>query len=126
MASRFAGHDESQADLMGRLDSGEGVEVCGYEMTPAMAEALRTSTAYGLVRLERCRVDVMEFKSSARGGVSLPSRKLVERLNANGIEAGCTMIVADAFWTTQEITAPPEVADGTAALLVPEQAAIPR
>jgi exosortase A-associated hydrolase 2 len=120
MASRFEGHDESVAGLSEHLRTGHSVEVGGYELTPHMAEALRTATAQSLSSLTRCRIDLMEFRTSPEADASLPSRNFVDQLISRNIDARCRVAPAEAFWATQEIIAPVEIAEQTVAVLLGE------
>ena len=118
VASRFEGRNESVASLAERLSEGDSVEVGGYELTPPMAEALRAATGQGLGLANGCRIDLMEFKNNAETGVSLPSRNFTSQLVSRNIAATCRVAVAAAFWATQEIVAPVEVAEQTVSVLV--------
>ena len=117
VSNKFLGLEETVDELFGRLENGETIEVAGYEITPRLAAALSGIESLALERGSVARVDVLEFRPAAGDALSKVNADLVASLRSAGIDAAGRRVAAEQFWTTQELSAPPEVSDATRALL---------
>jgi exosortase A-associated hydrolase 2 len=107
------GEDEAKAGLRARLDAGETVEIVGYALTPALAQALAAAhfampTGYG------GRILMIEL---GRGARSPALEAQQEALAGAGINAQCWRVDGPAFWQTQEIEDSPALLAKTLAVL---------
>lgn len=113
MASRLAGEDESQQQLMQQLGAGHTVEVGGYGLAPALAFGLQDARAGAGDFLRAARLTVFEFKQGEGAEASVPVQNLVRDCLAAGTEARAAVINCEQFWATQEIAAPQAAVDAS-------------
>ncbi len=101
----FAGNDkETTASLRQLLQSGESIEVAGYELAPELAFALETK---GLDRIQpRVANSIVWLELASRPGraASSPAKHLMGTWQGEGIAVAFESLVGDPFWATQEIT----------------------
>lgn len=117
MASKFAGHDESVADLLALLEQGTSVEVGGYAICSRLAKELRELNLNALVLPPGSHIDILEFKPKAADGISPALAKWASALSGTGIDARCTVVDAEPFWASQEVIVPTAVARVTEQIL---------
>lgn len=105
MASRFAGIEESQATILGRIADGEPVEIAGYALNQSFVDGL---TALGLTDLLPENVDMARvFRLDTQPDAKIPSPLIkLGEVWASRTNYQCDVVQAEAFWETQEITAP--------------------
>jgi len=106
MASRLAGQDESQQQLMQLLSDGHSVEVAGYGLHPALAFGLHEAKVGAAEFGAPARLTVLEFKNGEGAQASVPVQNLVRDCLARGTAARAAVVNCDQFWATQEIAAP--------------------
>lgn len=89
-------------DLLARLESGQGVEVGGNMLSPAMACEL------GSLRLATmtpsCPVHWLEVGSNATEQLSPAAQRVADAWRANGVGVQAQSVNGEPFWATQEIT----------------------
>jgi exosortase A-associated hydrolase 2 len=115
MSQRMSGGSESMAQLEQTLAAGSSVEVAGYTLSARLASGLAAAqlTTASLAHVEN--LCVLEFKTDVDGTLTLPMQKLLAALTDQGRAASGSCVVAEQFWATQEISAPPSVVEATRA-----------
>lgn len=115
-ADRLKGGSETQAHLQEMLAAGQPVEVAGYALHPALAEAL------GQARLAKppsgVPVHWFELSASPNSPLSPASQRQVEEWRSAGVTVQAQTVAGDSFWATQEIAEAPELLDGTLGALL--------
>jgi len=117
MAAKFAGRSESVKELLERFRGGEALEVAGYTLSPALALALAAARVDESDFADLSATTLLECKPQAGGQPSAPVAALAEALRAHGHSAVAEVLAAEAFWSTQEISAPDVVVTRTVAAL---------
>lgn len=112
MAARLAGAKDSVEDLETALRKGEAVECAGYAIGAELGLGLMAATL-GVAQLRDASVRALEFKSEAGGSVTRPLEQLCTQLRSDGSDAEARCVVAESFWASQEISAPPTVVEAT-------------
>lgn len=108
------GARESTKDLRARLAGGEALEIAGYELSPALADALaRRSLPDLLARLDLSRLDWLELASGDETALSPATRQLVAALEQQGRRLAPTAVHGEPFWAIQEITLAPDLLGAT-------------
>ena len=119
MAARLAGGNDRVEDLETALRRGEAVECAGYTIGAELGLGLMAATL-DAEQLRGAKVRALEFKSEEGGSVTRPLAQLCMQLRSDGDEAEARCVVAESFWASQEISAPPRVVEATVrAMLVP-------
>lgn len=117
MASRLAGQDESQQQLMQQLADGHSIEVAGYGLNPALAFGLQDARAGGADFVRAAALCVLEFKLAETAQASVPVQNFVRDCIAGGTSACAQVINCEQFWATQEIAAPQAAIDASLDML---------
>jgi exosortase A-associated hydrolase 2 len=99
-----------------RLRAGEGVEVGGYGLSPALALGLDRAS-FDVPASFAGRVVWFELSMDDAAEPSLPATRLLERLRANGIAVEMAVLRGPPFWQTQEIEESEALLDSTGAAL---------
>jgi len=118
LAAKFAGSEESVATLQARFAAGQPVEVAGYALSPELAAGMTAARLEARALVGARRVTSFEFRTVEGAEVSPSTQDLVAALAETGCDAEALGVVADQFWTTQEISAPPEVCARTVAAVL--------
>lgn len=113
MSARMSGGTETIAQLEQQLAAGASLEVAGYSLSGALATGLGAARLTALSLARAAAVHLLEFKTGADAAVSLPSQQFISALRDGGSTASATCVLAEQFWTTQEISAPTSVVDAT-------------
>ena len=103
------------AALRARLQAGEVLEIGGYELHPALAQALEGVDA-ALLAAPSCRVDWFELVPEAGRPPAAAAARLLEGWRTHGIDVQLAALAGPAFWSTQEIAEAPALLDASAAL----------
>ncbi len=117
MAAKFAGRNESVKELLERFRTGEALEVAGYTLSPALALALAAARVDAAGLAELSAATLLECKPQGGGEPSAPVAALAQALHAQGRAAAAEVLAAEAFWSTQEISAPGVIVSRTVAAL---------
>jgi exosortase A-associated hydrolase 2 len=105
---------ESTKDLRARLARGERLEVGGYELSPALAEAIVSlKLANLLTSLPGLPSDWLEVGASGAAELPPGSRQVVETLRDQGCDLRARAVEGAAFWSIQEFTLAPALLDAT-------------
>ncbi len=110
---------ETTKDLRARLRGGETLEIAGYDLAPALAEAM---SALDLVTLgEACPASIRWFELGGTEPASLPpaAAKAAERLSESGADLTVTCLPGEPFWSIEETVVVPDLLAATAALWRP-------
>ncbi|MFT4582907.1 MAG: exosortase A-associated hydrolase 2 [Gammaproteobacteria bacterium] len=119
LSNRFAGIEESISDLIEMFEAGESVEVAGYELNAELALAIRQLKLKAL-DANRCgMIEFFEFRSTISDKLTAPGASFLEHLRSGGTSAMGKTVTAEQFWTTQEISAPIEIAELTVNTIFP-------
>lgn len=108
MASKFAGGNETIAQLKVELDRGESVEVSGYRFHPQLAASLEQSIVAEAEFAAVRRLFVVECRSGVHEP-SLPVASFAQQVQDRVASSQVTVVDCESFWATQEIAAPPVV-----------------
>jgi len=120
LASEMLSEGQSKSgtkDLLAQLEAGQGVEVGGNMLSPAMAREL------GGIKLASiapaCPVSWLEVGAQASTSVTPASQRIVDAWYAAGVSLQTQTVQGDPFWSTQEITECPSLINATQSCLIP-------
>jgi len=102
--------------LLAQLETGEGVEVGGNMLSPAMARELGGIKLAGMT--PNCPVSWLEVGAQAGEGVTPASQRIVDAWLAAGVSLHTQTVQGDPFWSTQEITECPALIEATQGCLL--------
>ncbi len=127
-ASAFSGGGakETTRQLKDRLAAGHSVEVAGYELAPAMAEALTAVRLAPLGRQCASPVHWLEISPEPGRAASPAARRIIDDWRAAGVAVDDTVVMGEPFWSLQEVTLAPALIDATRALFEKSSDEIPR
>lgn len=108
-----SGDRESTKDLMDRLAGGETLEVAGYEIAPALADAINRVTIADFVPPRGSKIHWMEIMTGEDGALMPPSQKIITGWRDADIDIATSVIAGEQFWATQEISTAPTLIDAT-------------
>ena len=121
LAASFAGQGapETPATLRSRLAAGQAVEVAGYLVHPAMAEALDRLDVSELepAGISADAVRWLECVATAQGELLPATRAVLEAWSHRGVEVRPELLPGPAFWSTQELVAAPDLVERSVALV---------
>jgi exosortase A-associated hydrolase 2 len=107
------GDRETTKDLMERLSGGETLEVAGYKVAPALAEAVSGANLADLVPPLTSKVRWFEVTTSEDDELMPPSQQAVLQWRDAGVDVATSAIAGEQFWATQEIATAPPLIDAT-------------
>jgi exosortase A-associated hydrolase 2 len=120
LASEMLSEGQSKSgtkDLLAQLEAGQGVEVGGNMLAPAMAREL------GGIKLANitpaCPVSWLEVGAQASASVTPASQRIVDAWQATGVSLQTQTVQGAPFWATQEITECPALINATQGCLTP-------
>lgn len=116
-ASMAGGERESTGDLRARLAAGEPLEIAGYELSPALAEALDGLDAKALLPPADIPVDWFEVSGAEEPRISPAAARVADAWRETGCRVRQEAIAGDPFWTTQEIVDVPDLVERSLATL---------
>lgn len=102
-ASLMADRKESIADLRGRLQSGEVVEVAGYGLTAQLAADLDAVVSPGCLPQQFGHVAWMEIIREVEAELPVPSAKLIDQTRSAGGRVDLRLFPGEPFWASTEI-----------------------
>jgi exosortase A-associated hydrolase 2 len=101
------------------LAGGASLEIAGYTITPALAQAIDGASAAELAA-PACPVHWLDLVPQAGRPMAPGRAALAARLIGNGWTLNTGVAEGPAFWSTQEIAEAPALLDASAALLLAE------
>lgn len=115
-----SGKGEKVKDLRARLQGGEVLEVAGYDLAPALAEAIAgCHLADVLGSLAGVRLDLLEIAAKEDPALAPATRQLLETSGGRNLTLEARAVGGDPFWALQEITLAPALFDATETLFCP-------
>lgn len=108
---------ETVADLRGRLDRGETLEVAGYELSPELASAVETVNLNDTIHSGLGRLTVFEVGGAGNPELSRVGQDCVRSASSRTADASGIRIAGEPFWTTTEIVVNPELVSRTTDVL---------
>ena len=99
--------------LRAELTAGATVEIAGYEITPALAQAIDAVDLARYADAHLPAIDWVEAVAAPERPLSVASRALVERWEREGITVRAHPVVAQPFWGTAEVVVPESFLDAT-------------
>ena len=105
----------STSALRAALLGGETLEVAGYEIAPALAQALDGLDASRLAP-QSCTVHWFETASPPDRPLTPVLERLMAAWRKEGVALQLNRVSCMSFWSTQEITESPELIEATAAV----------
>jgi exosortase A-associated hydrolase 2 len=103
--------------LRAELATGASVEIAGYAVTPAMADAIDAVDLGRFASAQLPAIDWIESVAAAQRPLSVASRNLIERWRSAEQEVRTHALVAPPFWGTPEIVVPSSFLDETDAIV---------
>ena len=110
----------AQASPRADLAAGRSVEVAGYRLTPALADAIeaaRLGARESVAERRPPRVRWFEVSSQAAATMSPVASRVADRWRASGRDVEVRTVVGNAFWQTIEIERCQALVDATVASL---------
>lgn len=114
LASEMLSEGQSKSGtkvLLAQLEAGEGVEVGGNMLCPAMARELGSIKLASLT--PGCPVSWLEVGAHASTNVTPASQRIVDAWQSAGGRVQAKTVQSDPFWATQEIIECPALIDAT-------------
>lgn len=112
-AGMSSGSGETVKGLRAQLAAGESLEIAGYELAPALAEALEQTTLGAADHLTDKTVHWFEIGSGDQAELSPAARPLMAAWQAAGARVQARRLAGDPFWTTQELVDVPALIDAS-------------
>ena len=112
---------ETTEQIRARLSAGEIIEVAGYPLTSALADSLSSRRMSEFSGLSRMQISWIEVVSKPDQPLSIPSRKLIDALQAQGTIIRTATVACPMIWQLHERADAPELLNATLKLLVAEQ-----
>ena len=105
---------ESTEDLRARFAQGESVEIAGYEMASALANAVASLKLELLMhRLNALPSHWLEVTSAEKASLTPASEQLISELGQQGRQLAAQAVVGEPFWAIQETTLAPNLLRST-------------
>jgi len=120
LASEMLSEGQSKSgtkDLLAQLHAGQGVEVGGNMLSPAMARELGSVKLTDLTPV--CPVSWLEIGAQASPLLAPASQRIADAWDAVGVRLYRQTVQGDPFWSTQEITECPALIKATQGTLNP-------
>ncbi len=103
MLAGETGKSEGTQELRMRLRNGENIEIGGYELAPALAEAIDQLNA-GECIVTGGLVHWLEVVPEAGRQMPPAGSKVASTWKNHGVDLHCVTVAGPAFWMSQEIT----------------------
>lgn len=114
------GTAEKVKDLRARLQRGEVLEVAGYGVAPALAEAISHRHLGDMLgSLAGLQLNLLEIDTKEEVALAPATRQLLETLGSRNPALLARAVTGEPFWALQEITVAPALLDATEALFWP-------
>lgn len=108
---------ETTETIRKRLSAGEALEVAGYALSGRLADGLAARRMGDFASLARHRVDWIEMVSGPEQTLSIPSRRLIEPLCAQGARIVGSTVVSPLIWQLHHREDAPALQSMTLALM---------
>ena len=108
---------ETTDTIRARLAAGEVLEVAGYPLTGALADCMAERRLDALLKGTRLRIAWAEVVSKPGQPLAMPSRKLIEQLQADGVQAASAAVACPMIWQVHERVDAPELTEATVQLM---------
>jgi exosortase A-associated hydrolase 2 len=108
-----SGARETTKDLMERLSGGETLEIAGYKIGPALADAVTRTDPADIVPPLASKVHWFEVTTGENYDLLPPSEKTVLQWREAGVDVTTAVVAGEQFWATQEITTTRSLIDAT-------------
>lgn len=109
-------------DLLAQLEAGQGVEVGGNMLSPAMARELSGIKLANIA--PNCPVTWLEVGAQASANVTPASQRIADAWHTAGVSLQTQTVQGDPFWSTQEITECPALVEASLSSQATEQQTI--
>ena len=107
-------------DLRGTLAAGSTVEVAGYELHPALVDAIDCRKLSASPPASGSVVDWIEVVTGSDVGMGIASKLTISAWQQNGVDVRGAVVVGQQFWSTVEVcVAPTLIQYTTSSLSVP-------
>ncbi len=119
-ADMLAGHvqeEQGTRALRERLHTGQSVEIAGYRLAPALAQAIDATDAARLPPPD-CPVHWFQLMQEAERPLPPATARLADAWRQNAIDLRLHQVQCPAFWLTQEIVDCPQLLSATGASLI--------
>jgi exosortase A-associated hydrolase 2 len=113
LAGQAQGESGTRA-LRNKLQAGEPVEIAGYALAPALAQAIDATDAASLAP-PACTVHWFELMQEPHRPLPPPAARLAAAWQHSGVELAVHQVQCPAFWLSQEIVECPELLTATSA-----------
>ena len=123
LASEMLSDGQSKSgtkELLARLEAGEGVEVGGNMLSPAMAGEMGVLKLAAII--PKCPVHWIEVGPTTGEHLSPAGQRVADAWREAGTPVQTHTVMGDPFWATQEITECPGLIDKTLASLTVQTA----
>ncbi len=111
---------ETTKDLRAQLAAGTPLEIAGYEVAPALAEALGGLKLESLLRgLSGPAPQLLEVSAAEEAELAPATQQLLAKLAQDGHPLVGEAVTGESFWAIQEITIAPGLLDATDGLFRP-------
>jgi exosortase A-associated hydrolase 2 len=116
-AAMASGTQESASELRRRLNSGEALEIAGYELSPPLAEALERVAPPAALPPGLGAMLWAEVSTGADPALPAPSQAAVDRYRAAGAMLETAVCAGEPYWSSTEIVVNAELVDVTASFI---------
>lgn len=117
-----SGPHETTKDLVKRLSGGETLEIAGYKVAPALADAVNGINLIDLAPPPKSKVHWFEVTTGENSELMPPSEQIVSRWRAAGLEVATSVVAGEQFWATQELATALPLIDATRTALAGQPA----
>ncbi|MGZ4960701.1 MAG: hydrolase 2, exosortase A system-associated [Methylomonas sp.] len=100
---------EKTSDLKRQLLEGQAIEVAGYHLHPELVKPLTALRADRLPLQGLSELAIFEVVANEETDFAMTTSQFLDKAKENSIEVSLKKVVGDAFWSTQEITAAPDL-----------------
>lgn len=105
---------ESTRDLRARLSAGEPLEIAGYQLAPALVDAMASLKLEQLIpHLHRLELNWLEVTSDGNAGLTPASQQLINACAERGRTLEARAVSGEAFWLIQEMALAPNLLTAT-------------
>ncbi len=117
-AGMTSGSGETVKELRARLAAGEALEIAGYALSPALADALEAATLQPRGPVAGKVLHWIELGGGTPPvALSPASAQLVEAWRDSGAEVSARRLPGDPFWATQELVDVPQLIEASVDVL---------
>lgn len=111
------GDRETTKDLMARLAQGDFLDVAGYRISPALAQAIDQRSLGQLNPPAGSKLHWFEVAANDGADLLPPSQNTISTWRDGGADIDVSVVEGEQFWATLEITTAPHLLESTVAAL---------